>query len=118
MATLLKEVCKDIQIEPQLQEITGEILQPSTITGNEARLDICARGFWQAGQMAFFDVRVFNPTAKRYVNQEISKTYEVNEIEKKKLYEEYCKLSTEVSRHSLCPQQVEWVENPRNFMCV
>ena len=38
--------------------------------------------------MAFFDVTVFNPTAKRYVNQEISKTYEVNEREKKKLYNE------------------------------
>ena len=87
-ATLLKEVCKDIQVEPQLQQLTGDILHPSTITGNEARLDICARGFSEAGQMAFFDVRVFNPTAKRYVNQEISKTYEVNEREKKKLYNE------------------------------
>ena len=38
--------------------------------------------------MAFFDVRVFNPTAKRYANQEISKTYEVNEREKNKLYNE------------------------------
>ena len=36
--------------------------------------------------MAFFDVRVINPTAKWYVNQEISKIYEVNEREKKKLY--------------------------------
>ena len=35
--------------------------------------------------MAYFDVRVFNPTTKRHVNQEISKTYEVNEKEKKKL---------------------------------
>ena len=62
MATLLKEVCKDIGVEPQFQELTGEILHPSTITGNEARLDIRARGFWQAGQMTFFDVRVFNQT--------------------------------------------------------
>ena len=38
--------------------------------------------------MAFFVVRVFNPTAKRYVNQEISKIHEVNEREKKKLYNE------------------------------
>ena len=38
--------------------------------------------------MAFFDVRVFNATVKRYVNQEISKTYEVNEREKKKLHNE------------------------------
>ena len=45
-------------------------------------------GFWQAGQMTFFEVRVFNPTAKRYVNLEISKTNEVNEREKKKLYNE------------------------------
>ena len=43
--------------------------------------------FLQAGQMAFFDVRVFNPTAKRYVNQEILKTYKVNERERK-LYNE------------------------------
>ena len=87
-ATLLKEVCEDIRVEPQLQQLIGEILHPSTINGNEARLDICARGFWQAVQMVFFAVRVFNPTAKRYVNQEISKTYEVNEKEKKKLYNE------------------------------
>ena len=38
--------------------------------------------------MAFFNVRVFNPTATRYTNQEISKTYELNEREKKKLYNE------------------------------
>ena len=38
--TLLKEICKDIRVEPQLQELTGEILHPSTITGNEAKLDI------------------------------------------------------------------------------
>ena len=43
--TLLKEVCKDIRVEHQLQQLTGEILCPSTINGNEARLDICARGF-------------------------------------------------------------------------
>ena len=46
MATLLKEVCKDIRFEPQLQELTGEILHRSTITDNEARLNISARGFW------------------------------------------------------------------------
>ena len=38
--------------------------------------------------MAFFDVRVFNPNAKRYVKQDISKTYELNEKEKKRLYNE------------------------------
>ena len=66
-------MCKDISAEPQLQQLNGETLQPSTLTGNAVRLDICARGFWQTGQMVrFFDVRVFNPNAKIYVNQDIS----------------------------------------------
>ena len=81
-------MCKDICVEPQLQQLTGETLQSLTLTGNKVRLDICARGFWQTGQMAFFDARVFNPNAKRYVNQDISKTYELNEKEKKRLYNE------------------------------
>ena len=38
--------------------------------------------------MSFFDARVFNPNAKRSVNQGISKTYELNEKEKKGLYNE------------------------------
>ena len=87
-AALLKEVCKDVRVEPQLQQLTGETFNSSAVTGNEARLDICARSFWEAGQIAFFDVRVFNPTAKRYANQEISKSYDINEKEKKKLYNE------------------------------
>ena len=88
MATLFKEGYNEIRVEPQLQKLTGEILHTSTITGNKARLDICVIGFWQADQMAFFDVRVFKPPTKRYVKQVISKTFEVNEREKTKLYNE------------------------------
>ena len=87
-SSLLSEVCKDVRVEPQLQPLTGESFATSTATGNEVRLDVCARGFWQAGQMAFFDVRVFNPNARRYAEQELSKTYQLNEKEKKQLYNE------------------------------
>ena len=52
------------------------------------RLNACARGFWLAGQMVFFDVRMFNPNARRYAKQELSKKYELNEKEKKRLYNE------------------------------
>ena len=38
--------------------------------------------------MAFFDVRVFKPNAKRYINHTLSKSYEINEKEKKKCYNE------------------------------
>ena len=50
--------------------------------------DVCACGFWQAGQMAFFDARVFNSNARRYTKQEFSKTYQLNEKEKKRLCNE------------------------------
>ena len=43
---LLKEVFKDVRVEPQLHQLTGEYLQHSTVAGNELRLDISARGFW------------------------------------------------------------------------
>ena len=50
------------------------------------RLDVCARGIWQAGQIAFFDASVINPNARRYAKQELSKTYQLNQKEKKCLY--------------------------------
>ena len=54
---LLKKVCKDVRVEPQLQQITDEYLQHSTAAG----------GFWQAGHIAFLDVRI--------ANIELSKAY-------------------------------------------
>ena len=85
----LKEVCKDVSIEPPLIELTGESFHlKSTKTGDEARTDICARGFWIKGQQAFFDVRVFDPNASRYFNQTMQQCYAKNENEKKRNYNE------------------------------
>ena len=70
--------------------LTGEELcERSAITTDEARCDVSARGFWSAGQVAFLDVKVFNPNANRYVNQSLNKTYEINEKEKKNLFFSY-----------------------------
>ena len=49
-------------------------------------IDISAHGFLQADWIAFLDVRVFNTNAKQYANIELSKTYEINKKEKKKIY--------------------------------
>ena len=46
-AELLNSVCKDIKIEPALQNITREVLNPGTNKAADARLDIHARGFWE-----------------------------------------------------------------------
>ena len=80
-AKWLTECCKDVKVEPLLQPLTGESL-PHSNTSDEARPDIAVRGFWESYQLAFLDIRVFNPMAKRYVNQSMKKAYEVNEREK------------------------------------
>ena len=62
----MRGVCDDVEIEAKLTSLTGEQLQyRSTITGDEARLDIRARSFWVRGQEAFLDIRVFDPNANR-----------------------------------------------------
>ena len=86
---LLAEVCRDVCIEPPLNMLTGESLSNRTANiSDEARLDISARDVWTKGQRAFFDIRVFDPKARRYNGQTISQAYRVNENEKKRAYNE------------------------------
>jgi hypothetical protein len=85
-AKLLAESYKNVYVEPDLTPLTGEIFPASTITTDEARVDIAARGVWVKGQMAYFDVRVFNPIAKSYLNSELSSAHRSNEQTKKRSY--------------------------------
>ena len=78
---LLKEVCHDVKVEPQLQQLFGELLNERTANKqDDARVDISERGF--------YDVRVFYSNAKQYQNVEIKKFYKLNEKEKKRAYNE------------------------------
>ena len=46
-ANLLTEVCHDVVIEPDLQPLTGEVMdRVSANTTNGARLDIAVNGLW------------------------------------------------------------------------
>ena len=87
-AKLLDSVAHEVQIEPQLQPLTGENLPSHANTENDARLDVAARGFWQEHELAFFDVRVFNPFAKSYLNQNqsLEAVFRNQENTKKKCY--------------------------------
>ncbi len=60
IANLLRRVCNDVETELMLQPTRRETMSRSTINGNEARLDIRARGFWRRGLSAFFYIRVTN----------------------------------------------------------
>ena len=88
-ANLLTEVCKDVDIEPQLVLVTGQIFENRTTnTNNEGRVDIKSRGFWVKDQQPFLDVRVFDPNANRYLNKALPQCYIKNEKEKKRQYNE------------------------------
>ena len=84
-ANLLSQVCSNVQVEPQLQPLSGETLFHRTSNSDDhARLDISAKGFWNSShEQAFVDVRVFNPLAKSHFNQSLPSCYRKNENEKK-----------------------------------
>ena len=84
IAETMDEVYSNTKFEPKLQPLSGESLKCNT--SDEARLDIAARGFWQRGEIAFFDVRVFNPYAKSLRNQQIQSIFNAQEREKKRTY--------------------------------
>ena len=73
-AHLLTEVCHDVLIEPQLQELSGEALfYGSANRQDQARVDVAASGFWGSShERAYFDVRIYNPFARTYVNSSLS----------------------------------------------
>ena len=65
-ATLLDEVCHDVEIEPKLQSLEGESFHnKTTATEDDARIDIKANGLWGDGfSRTFFDGKTFNPQSK------------------------------------------------------
>ena len=71
-AEILRAVCNDVEKEPVLQEITGEVLPMGANKAPNARLDIRAQGFCAKEQSAFFDVRVCHPNADSYKNVNVS----------------------------------------------
>ena len=65
-ANLMDDVCHDVQIEPKLQSLDGEIVSSnSTATDDDAQLDIKANGLWGSRfNRTSFDLKIFNPHAK------------------------------------------------------
>ena len=89
-AHLLTEVCHDVLIEPPLQELSGEALSyGSANRQDQARVDVAASGFWGSShERAYFDVRIYNPFARTYVNSSLSSCYKCNESEKRRNYDQ------------------------------
>ena len=77
-------MCNDVETEPPLQPLEGENI--TVFTGDEARPDVRARGFWRHGQNAYFDVRVTNANSDSQNNMTSAKVYAKHEAEKKRNY--------------------------------
>ena len=85
---MLRMVCNDVEVEPVLQEVTGETLNHGANKAPDARLDIYARGFWERQRSAFFDVRMCHPNADSYRDLTPKQIYKKHENEKKRQYAE------------------------------
>ena len=89
LAKLLTEVCHDVCIEPYLQPLSSESFTArSVITGDSARLDVAASGFWGGRFERTFDVRVFNTHAPSNRSPQLATTYRRHEREKRLHYEQ------------------------------
>ena len=87
LASCLKEVHNDVEIEPKLQPLSGESFRHRTAnTDPDARADIRVRGFWTQGKNAFFDTRVFYPHARCYRSKPLKSLFRKMEGDKKRDY--------------------------------
>ena len=79
-------VCNDVEIEPVLQDVTGETLPNGTNKTPDARVDIHAQGFWARQSSAFLDARVCHPNADSYKDLSHQQIYRQHENKKKRMY--------------------------------
>ena len=80
----MSEVHKDVATEPALMPLTGEHLHASANTGNDAHLDVSVRVFWQDGQKAYSDIKVFNQFSPSHRTFTLQKYLERNKKERKR----------------------------------
>ena len=99
-AELLNDVSSGVETEPALEPLTGETLPRGSNCDVDARADIAARVFWQDCEMAFFDVRVFNPFARSHLRNNLDSVFKTNEKAKKR---EYNSRITQIEHGSFTP---------------
>ena len=88
-ASLLTEVCHEVQVEPTLQPLSEEHYDHATLnTEDVARLDVAMNGFWGGRcEKSYVDVKVFNPHAPTSCSSAPRFIYRRHENVKKCAYE-------------------------------
>ncbi|KAG0716297.1 hypothetical protein GWK47_010004 [Chionoecetes opilio] len=86
-ASMLREVCQDVSTEPTLLPLDGELLRYRTAnTAPEARVDICARGFWTRGSGPFWTSGSSTRWPLPIVSFSLEAVHHRNELEKIRAY--------------------------------
>jgi hypothetical protein len=85
-ADLMKEVCHNVQVEPELMPIERDRVNGNT--SEKARLDVAGVGVWGAYEKTFLDIRIMHPNSDSYINKPIDKVYSHHESIKKRAYNE------------------------------
>ena len=100
-ASLLSDVCSNVCVKPELQELSGEALGCLANKESGARANIVMDGFWESGRArTFCDIRVFNPFVPSNRKTSIASTYRTHEREKKRQYNQRI---SEVEHSSFSP---------------
>ena len=84
-AELMKEVCHDVKIEPELIPIENETNRGGNVA-DKARLDVSGVGVWGPYEKTFLDIRVMHPNSPSYKDKSIDQLYSTHENEKKNSY--------------------------------
>ena len=92
-------VCNDVEVEPVLQDVTGQTLNHGANKAPDARLYIHARGFWERQRSAFFYVRVCHPNADSYKDLTPKQIYKKHENEKR----QYAERVMEIEQRTFTP---------------
>ena len=117
-AKIVSEVCKDTEIEPKLLPLPGyELHGRTTNVSSEERLDIRAQGFWNRDQQTFFDIRVFDPNACRYLTNLCNNVMQLTNMRKGDCTTIGCSKSTKERSHLWYFQfTLAWEENAICFI--
>ena len=87
-AEFLRQVCHNVQVEPELLPIELAEFQVQGKNTEKARLDISACGLLGPFQKTMFDVRIFHPNAASYKDRNISDLYKLHEKAKCRDYQQ------------------------------
>ena len=85
-ASILRDICKDVKIEPELMPVGSRTFGNGTNVAEKARLDVSAIGIWSPMERTFMDVRVVHPDCPSHVGKDLKTIYKQNEEEKKRKY--------------------------------